>query len=290
MSRVDLHWNPKDRRLDISRALSAGDIDPEKAVNRQPANLTICAPVADLRPRPDPSVSLDAQLLYGDRVERFAEKEGWACIRCLGDGYVGWTAVSALAEPGEPASHIVTAARSFAYPGPDLKHPALRTFSMGSRIRVTEEAETRKTPYVRIETGEWLVARHVGPIDKPHSDYVSIAEGLLATPYLWGGGSGFGLDCSGLIQLAMRMCGLTILRDSDMQALTVGRAIEPGPGHSHLQRGDLVFWNGHVAICAGQNRLVHANGSSMDVRIEALDQALARIARAFAEPICFRRP
>jgi cell wall-associated NlpC family hydrolase len=291
MNPVELHWNPADRRLDISAALAAGGISAAKTLGKTPKMLGVTSAVADLRPRPDPNAGVDAQLLYGDLVEGFARKDGWVCVRCLNDGYVGWTAETGLAPAAaEAPTHTIVAARSFAYPGPDLKHPARRALSMGSRVRVTDEAETRGTVYVRIETGEWLVARHIAPIGKPAADFVSIAEWLIATPYLWGGGSGFGLDCSGLVQLAMRMCGRTVLRDSDMQAATIGRPIESGSDYSDLRRGDLVFWKGHVAICAGPNRLLHANGFSMDVREEPLDQALARIAGTFSEPTGYRRP
>jgi len=180
--------------------------------------------------------------------------------------------------------------RTFAYAGPDLKLPAYRALSMGSAVCVTGEAETRATPYAILDTGEALFARHLRPVGEHDADYVAVARKFLATPYLWAGATGFGLDCSGIIQLAMRMCGRTILRDSDMQAATLGEEIDPGADLAGLRRGDLVFWRGHVGMVEGDGNLLHANGYTMDVTSEPLDQAIRRIEKLFEKPIGYRRP
>ncbi len=286
MSRLP-QLDPADRRLDAGAALRAAGLD---ATDGSPAKrMRVVAAVADLRPSPALEKSLDAQLLHGDTVRVLAERADWAIVKADYDGYVGWTRRTGLAAISEP-THVVTATTTFAYPGPDLKLPAMRALSMGSRVAVKGEAETRGTRYLQSSDGEWFAAIHLGAVGKFDEDYVTVARRLVGVPYLWGGGSSFGLDCSGFVQLAMRMCGRVVLRDSDMQAATIGKEIEPGPDYAELRRGDLIFWTGHVAIVTGDGGLLHANGASMDVRAEPLAEAVSRIARAFAEPIGYRRP
>jgi cell wall-associated NlpC family hydrolase len=133
-----------------------------------------------------------------------------------------------------------------------------------------------------------LVASHLQSLSKPADDWVSVAETLEHTPYLWGGASAFGIDCSGLVQLAMRMAGRKAPRDSDMQAAGIGTLIDPDP--AGLERGDLVFWKGHVAIVTGADRIIHANGHTMTVARERLSEAIARIGYLYGQPTAFRRP
>jgi cell wall-associated NlpC family hydrolase len=161
---------------------------------------------------------------------------------------------------------------------------------MGSTLAVTGTAETRGTLYALLPSGEAVIAKHVRPLDEHAGDYVAIAEDFLGTPYLWGGVSGFGIDCSGLVQLAMRMTGRDVLRDSDMQAAGLGEAFDPGPDRSGLRRGDLVFWKGHVAIMTDSRNMVHANGHTMLVSREGLQEAIERIGYLYGGPTGFRRP
>ena len=161
---------------------------------------------------------------------------------------------------------------------------------MGSSVAVVDFAETRGTRYALLASGEALVAGHLEPVGSQAQDYVAIAEKFIDTPYLWGGTTAFGIDCSGLVQLAMRMTGRDVLRDSDMQAATIGAPIEPGPGFSGLERGDLVFWKGHVAIMTDPEAMIHANGHTMLVSREGLKEAVDRIGYLYGGPTGFRRP
>lgn len=285
--------DPLDRRLNLfSPALAEAGLDgrvrAERFVEGRPAR--VAASVADLRPQPDPARSIDHQLVLGEAVRVFDERDGWAWVKTAFDGYVGWTRAESLSDAAAEPTHVVHVPRTFAYPGPDLKFPARRALSMGSAVRVVGEAETRATPYAILDTGEALFARHLRPVGEHDADYVAVARKFLGTPYLWGGATGFGIDCSGIIQLAMRMCGRMILRDSDMQAATVGDEIDAGADFSDLVRGDLVFWRGHVAIVEGDGNLLHANGYTMDVASEPLAQAIRRIDKLFELPIGCRRP
>ena len=257
----------------------------------------IAVPVADLRTRPEPASGLQSQLVLGDRVRQLREIDGWSWVRSIRDGYVGWTPSAGLgAAAGEP-THRLIAPRSFIYDEPDMKTPPRTCLSMGSALVVTGETVTRGTPFALLADGGAIIRHHLQPVGEPAGDYVAVAERLLATPYLWGGTSAFGVDCSGLVQLAMLMAGRIVLRDSDMQAATIGEPVDPGADWSGLQRGDLVFWKGHVAICTQASggggappMLLHANGSTMDVSLESAASAVERIALLFAKPIGVRRP
>lgn len=272
-------------RDDLADAALAGQVAAPRFVAGKPAR--VVAPVADLCRAPRPDAWLDTQLLLGDEVRVFDEMEGFAWVQAVRDGYVGYVGASALGAPGDSQTHVVTATRSFVYPGPDMKLPALRTLSLGSCLAVTGFEERRGTSYALLASGEALIAGHLRPLGDHASDYVAFAEMLLHTPYLWGGATAFGIDCSGLVQLSMRMVGRDVLRDSDMQAASIGTPLDAA---SVKRRGDLVFWKGHAAIMTDSETILHANGRTMTVALEPLAAAVERIGYLYGEPTGFRRP
>ena len=278
-----------DRRLNAFRpdladiALKA-QVEAERFVASEPA--MVSEPLVALRPKPDVSIGIDTELLKGQEVRVFERNGGWAWVQAVDDGYVGYLPEDALGPLIAP-THIVTTPRTFVYSGADLRFPTRTALSMGSRLTISGEAETRGTRYLLLSDGGALVARHLRPLsDPPASDYVAVAALFLETPYLWGGKSGFGIDCSGLVQLAMLMAGHAAPRDSDMQASGLGQAID----RNALRRGDLVFWKGHVAIMEDETTMIHANGNTMSVARETLAAAIERIGWLYGEPTGYRRP
>jgi cell wall-associated NlpC family hydrolase len=229
-------------------------------------------------------------LLLGDDVLVFEEGPEWAWVQAVRDNYVGYVARQAIGAAGAEATHVVSAPRTFRYAGADLKLPRKACLSMGSRVSVQSFAETRGTRYAVLRSGEALVAAHLSPVEEYSVDYVRIAEEFFSTPYLWGGTSAFGIDCSGLVQLSMRMAGRRVPRDTDMQAAGVGEPLDPGADMAGLRRGDLVFWKGHVAIMLDGQDIIHANGHTMTVSREKLSDAVERIAYLYGGPTGFRRP
>lgn len=274
-------------RPDLADARLRGEVEAARFVEGRPARIGVA--VADIRRAPRPDSGLDTQALFGDEVRVFDITEGWAWIQTERDGYVGYVADTALADIGAATTHIVTVSRTFVYPGPDLKWPRSGALSLGSRLAVTGSAETRGTKYALLSTGEAVIENHLAPFSRHAEDYVAVAEMLVHTPYLWGGTSGFGIDCSGLVQLSMLMAGRAVLRDTDMQATTIGAPFEAGDRCSGLRRGDLVFWKGHVAIMTDPDNLIHANGHTMTVAHEPLQAAIDRIGYLYGSPTGFRR-
>lgn len=278
-----------DRRLhafrpDLADLALKGQVEADRFVSPQPA--IVNRPVVALRPKPDLTIGIDTELLMGEEVRVFERNNGWAWLQAVDDDYVGYLPEDALGPVVAP-THIVTAPRTFVYSGADLRFPTRMALSMGSRLTITGEAETRGTRYLILADGGALVARHLRPLSEPAAvDYVSVAGLFLETPYLWGGKSGFGIDCSGLVQLSMRMAGHKAPRDSDMQAKGLGSPIE----RQALKRGDLVFWKGHVAIMEDETSMIHANGNTMSVARETLEAAIERIGWLYGTPTGYRRP
>jgi cell wall-associated NlpC family hydrolase len=282
-----------DRRLhafrsDLADARLKHRVEATRYVEGRAAR--VAAPVADLHGRRDTGSGIDTQLLRGDEVTVFEEANGWAWLQASRDGYVGYVPYEALG-PQEPApTHLVIAPRTFVYPGLDIKLPPTSCHSMGAGFAIVDFAENRGVRYATLSSGAAIVARHVAPADWQAGDFVAVAEELLGTPYLWGGTSAFGVDCSGIVQLAMRMAGRVVLRDTDMQATTIGEPLAPGADFENLQRGDLVFWKGHVGIMRDGATLLHANGHTMTVVSEKLAEAVSRIEHLYGKPTGFRRP
>ncbi|EJF80828.1 hypothetical protein MCO_00060 [Bartonella sp. DB5-6] len=205
----------------------------------------------------------------------------------LKDGYVGYIDTTVLCTSAVKQTHVVSAPRTFQYLQADLRGPVECPLSMGSKVSVVDEIEVCDTRYSILENGKAIISHHLNPIGHVYKDYVTVAETLLLTPYLWGGVSGFGIDCSGLVQLSMIMTGQMVLRDTDMQQKTIGKQLTDS---DKLQRGDLIFWKGHVAIMIDHENIIHASGFSMDVMVEPLEEAITRIAKKHQYPVEKRRP
>ncbi len=184
-----------------------------------------------------------------------------------------------------PATHKVSALRTFAFPGPSIKLPPLEALPFGARLAIARVEDRLAVT----RSGAYVPAPHLASLDFVESDFVAVAERFLGVPYLWGGKTALGIDCSGLVQVALTAAGHICPRDSDMQEAALGTPVASPEKAGRLQRGDLVFWKGHVAIVRDPDTLIHANAFHMAVALEPLAEALARIRAAGGEVTSVRR-
>ena len=286
--------------LSEDKRLKHGPMDGPKIVCR--------LPVIDLHDEVDgaPGPSAGTQLVRGERAVMLTEGEGastgWIRVACEHDRYIGWARRIGFdfgdgPRPTPETTHTVAVPRTFLYPSPDLaRRPPVGTLTIGARVAVRRKLTVRSTPYAILDDGRAVIERHLAVKGTVGRDPVSIAELLLHTPYLWGGRTGLGIDCSGLVQLTHALCGRAVLRDADMQEASVGEALDarfdPDTGRPdvELRRGDLLFWKGHVAMARDSDTLIHANGYAMAVSIEPLEEAVRRIAPLYGTPRSVRRP
>lgn len=293
MSATDLDPRLHAWRPDLADARLEGKVEASRFVAG--TRKRVVAPSTPLKGVPRPDAPLDSELFRGESVQVFEETmEGWTWVQNETDGYVGYVSSDALGDAAPEPTHRVSAFRTFLYPGPDMKLPPRAAFSIGSRVTVTGEAETRGTRFGLLANGEGaVVAAHLEPADAPFdtghdADFVAVALRFLRVPYLWGGRTSLGLDCSALVQLSLMVAGIPARRDTDMQAATIGTPVEGGIAAT-LSRGDLIYWKGHVAIMVDGEFVVHASGHHMAVVIEPLAAALARIERSSGPPRVVRR-
>ncbi|WP_298915809.1 NlpC/P60 family protein [uncultured Roseobacter sp.] len=246
--------------------------DPDLATRSEP--MQIMAPIVDLCRQPDGA--RDRQLLFGERVTVLHHDAEWRLIRAQKDGYCGFVQAKSLTACRD-ATHQVTARSTHVYLEGDLKSPEQLCLSFGSQLSAISETPTF------IETLEGFVPRqHVHRLSDKAGNPIDVARLFMGVPYLWGGNSAWGIDCSGLVQAALLACGTPCPGDSDQQLQSLGRTVAPGASY---EPGDLLFWTGHVALVIDEHTIIHANAGHMAVAIENIDAAISRISAQGDGPV-----
>jgi cell wall-associated NlpC family hydrolase len=238
----------------------------------------VVVPLLDLGVTVGAGAERATQLVFGESFTVYEERpDGLAWGQAASDGYVGYVRADGLGPADRPAVRV-TAPWSQVY-----ERPHVRARTLGELPCLACVAVGGTTGgFARLRGGGFVPRAHLAPV----GDWVALAERFAGTPYLWGGRSMLGIDCSGLVQVALQASGRAAPRDSDMQAALLGAALASG---ARLRRGDLVFWNGHVGIMLDGATLLHANAHHMAVAAEPLGAVEARVAASGGGPVLLRR-
>jgi cell wall-associated NlpC family hydrolase len=240
---------------------------------------------APLRHAPAPDAMLDSEMLHGEEVTVYeTSDEGWCWGQTERDGYVGYLPANALAGGRTGATHRIAALHTFVFPAPDIKAPPIVALSFASRVMIVRNEKD----FGITADGGFIPTIHLAPLAAVEPDFVATARRFLGVAYLWGGRTGFGLDCSGLVQLSLQAAGIECPRDSDMQA-KLGAEVSFSGDLKALSRGDLICWKGHIGLVAEGARLVHANAFHMAVAEEPLAEAIGRIKQSGSDVLAVRR-
>jgi cell wall-associated NlpC family hydrolase len=271
-------------RADLAAKHLEGKVEAARFVEGRA--FEVIDPHTPVRAMPVPDAPLLTEALKGERVTLYdLNAEGWAWGQLAADGYVGWFSANALAPAGAPATHKVSALRTFGFLGPSIKLPPVEALPLGARLAIARIEDRLAVT----RAGAYVPVPHLAPLDFVEPDFVAVAERFLGVPYLWGGKTALGIDCSGLVQVALTAAGRICPRDSDMQEAALGVPLALSEKEERLRRGDLVFWKGHVAIVRDNDTLIHANAFHMAVAIEPLAEAIARIRATGSEITSVRR-
>jgi cell wall-associated NlpC family hydrolase len=273
----------RDRRLtparpDLAAASLRGKVEAARFVEGR--RRVVIEAAAPLRRAPAHDAPLETEALFGESVTVYEEHEGWAWGQLQRDSYVGYMPANALGPETAP-THRLAATRSFLYPQPNIQASPMTALPLGALVSVS----SIEGDFSALATGGFIYSRHLAALDDFEPDFVAVAERFLEAPYLWGGRTSQGLDCSALIQIALAAAGRAAPRDSDLQEAALGSPVAFDDSLAGLKRGDLVFWQRHVAVMRDEAVLVHANGWHMKVAAEQLRAARDRIASKNGGPI-----
>ena len=258
-------------RPDLADVKLRGRIDAKRFV--EGVSMEVVVPVSTIHREASSTAMQTTQTLFGERLMAFEIRDDWIWCQLERDGYVGYIAKAAVSNDLTNPTHRVSVPSTILYPMPDIKSQAPVNLPMNAKLKIVDGDEK----FLKLSNGKYVFTNHVRPLNEFEADFVSVAEKFLDVPYYWGGKTAQGLDCSGLVQTSLEVCGISSPRDTDMQEKQLGQNLMINDLDG-LRRGDLVFWKGHVGIMVDQRTLLHANGYHMMTVKEPLAEVVTRIA------------
>jgi cell wall-associated NlpC family hydrolase len=271
-------------RPDLASSRLKDKVEAERFTDGTPGQIIF--PSVPLRAAPDATFGLETEALFGEALTVYDDANGWAWVQLARDGYVGYVPIGAV-RPGPlmAPTHRVQSLATFVHVAPDIKSPPIMHLPMNALLTIAGSSGN----FSELQQGGFAVSRHIAALDRPARDFVEVAEWFIGTPYLWGGCTRIGIDCSGLVQTSLLAANIAAPRDSDMQRTELGIDVAVSDDLDELQRGDLVFWRGHVGIMTDGVMIVHANAHHMQTVTEPLPEAANRITKTGGPIIAIKR-
>jgi len=261
-----------DRRLtparpDLAASHLKGQVDATQFADGAPSSV-IRGRIA-LRAAPSDGAAQDSELLRGEAITVYERKNGWAWVQAKTDSYVGYVREAGLGPTAAAEARVILPLTPL-LSAPDVKSPLRDLLPLNALLH----CQSLDGDFVATEDG-FVSSRALAPLGQTAPDFVAVAEQFLGVPYVWGGKTFQGLDCSGLIQTSLQAAGISAPRDTDMMEQSLGETVLG----AKLKRGDLVFWKGHMGVMRDGEMLLHANAFHMQVASEPLVAAVERIGK-----------
>jgi len=237
--------------------------------------MNVVKPSIPMKSNPNQTSTLETECLFGETVTILDSRLDWYYCKLLTDNYCGWVQKNYLGETIK-SSHRVIANRAYLFKDNDIKSGHINYLPLGSQIYVRDLDDFWAKVYLGNNSKQkfaYIPRRHIIKNEDKIEDWVITAEKLIGTPYVWGGRDSIGLDCSALLQLSYQTYGENIPRNSIDQSLLSKEIVH---NNEKLERGFVIFWEGHVGIMVDETYCVHANAFHMEVSKEPLVKILER--------------
>ena len=257
-------------REDLAAKSLEGRVEALRFVDGQ--TYQVCAPHTGVRRQPGPDAPLDTEALMGEQFTIYEKTEGWAWGQLERDGYVGYVSQVDLSSDILIPTHRISGILVLVYAAPSALSAPVYHLSFNALVTVIGEHDA----FAELATGGFVGKKYLAKTDSFDRDYIAAAQRFLNLPYLFGGKSALGLDCSGLVQNVMQAAGYNVPRDSDMQAAEIGQRLEISKDLKDLQRGDVVFWPQHVGLMVDGATIIHASATNMSVALEPVETVAER--------------
>ncbi len=222
-------------------------------------------PFLNIYKLPNIRSEVTSQILYGERFKILSKRKGWIKIKSLYDRYSGFIKNKTYVKELK-ISHKVSNIQANIFNKPNVK--TKKNLYFGSKLSAIE----KRNGFVRFEKNQWVKLKDIKKITHKEKNFIKIFKLFLKTKYVWGGKTSKGIDCSALLQIFFYYNDVFYPRDTKDQI-----KYSTKKKSKKFKKGDIIFWEGHVAICVNSKQLIHAYGPEKKVIIMPIKKTIKRI-------------